>query len=145
MTEFINFSGRFQFSAKPILSGKKLIFDFISFFRENPGVCHGDDLWHVFDWRLPLIMCDLKPIIRDFVGTATGCVMKNITGLNVDYATCLTNPDSAFVKNSGECIKAGFVSVHFLEVSFCAAIWQKNQALEIFCKPFYEKTSERVS
>ena len=74
-------------------------------------------MWHTFDWQLPLVLCDLKPILKDFIATATHCVTQNITGVNVDYSACLTDPDTKFIKNSGECIK-GTLTDEDLKASF---------------------------
>ena len=68
------------------------------------GVCHADDLWHIFNYELPFVLCDIKPILADLTLTVGQCVLTNATGVNVDYAQCLTRPNSQFIKNSGECI-----------------------------------------
>lgn len=69
----------------------------------GPGVCHIDDLWHLFDLELPLVLCDLKPLALGFASAFLSCVTEDITQ-KVDYAECMTRPDNAFISSAGECI-----------------------------------------
>ena len=76
----------------------------------SSGVCHADDLWHVFKWDFPLVWCDLRPILSSLAMTGLDCVLQNTTGI-VDYGACMSDPQSVFIHSSGDdCINGSLTN-----------------------------------
>lgn len=71
----------------------------------SPGVAHADDLWHIFNYQVPLVWCDLRPILGSLVVRTAICVFQNASGHDVDYPSCIADPkEGGFMATSGECL-----------------------------------------
>jgi len=67
----------------------------------QPGVCHVDDLMYIFNFDIPLVLCNLQEVMPTFLETFAKCLIK-ITPKRI--GECIAEPDSDFMMKHGECV-----------------------------------------
>ena len=132
--EFLAQSSKYQDSywyAFDYLSQQKSLYNFFFLSPDSkagiskPGASHGDELLYMFDMELPVVLCDILPLMEDVMQCLPAieeCLVNPITCIE-NGATCVTDPDGPVRTKWHNCFTGQLTEEELLVSSYISQMW----------------------
>ena len=132
--EFLAQSSKYQDSywyAFDYLSQQKSLYNFFFLNPDSkagirkPGVSHGDELLYMFDMELPVVLCDILPLMEDVkqrLPAIEECLVNPITCIE-NGAACITDPDGPVRTKWHNCFTGQLTEEELLVSSYISQMW----------------------